>query len=181
MGEWFNAALGRYLVALPDGRTTYRYRHVMEQHIGRQLRTDEHVHHINGDKADDRIENLQIVDPKEHRLMHETEIQAGRAAKRLFEWSPLHPSCVECGSDRRKHFGAGLCSRCYGRKRSREKFGHRPRAPRQRIAKVCAECGAEFVVLDGPVVAQTRVCCSRSCASRRTAKRRWAKQGERSA
>jgi hypothetical protein len=43
-------------------RTTISYaRYLMSIHLKRYLTQDEHVDHINEDKADDRIENLQIL------------------------------------------------------------------------------------------------------------------------
>jgi hypothetical protein len=36
------------------------HRWVMEQHLGRPLYQDETVHHISGDKTDNRLENLQL-------------------------------------------------------------------------------------------------------------------------
>ena len=49
----------------------FQHRLVMEKKIGRYLRKDEFVHHINGIKTDNRPGNLQMFDSHSaHRLEH---------------------------------------------------------------------------------------------------------------
>lgn len=46
------------------------HRFVMEKHIGRKLNKNEIVHHIDGNKSNNNINNLQIMSKKEHRILH---------------------------------------------------------------------------------------------------------------
>lgn len=61
------------------------HRLIMERHIGRKLLPTEIVHHINDNKFDNRIENLQIVSRSEHNKMHKPKINDGLTNKQRFD------------------------------------------------------------------------------------------------
>ena len=69
-----------------NGRPIDEHRAIMEAHLGRKLTRFELVHHINGNKRDNRLENLKVVSPKEHSQEHEQQKH------------PLTWVCEVCGS-----------------------------------------------------------------------------------
>jgi hypothetical protein len=50
------------------GQNTHREK--MSEAVGRELSKDEHVHHINGNHRDNRIDNLLICSRSEHMKIH---------------------------------------------------------------------------------------------------------------
>ena len=50
----------------------FEHRLIVEKSIGRYLQPNERVHHIDGDKTNNSIENLIVLTHKEHRRIHKT-------------------------------------------------------------------------------------------------------------
>ena len=59
-----------------------QHRKIIEEKLGRRLLTSEVIHHINGDKTDNRLENLAVMSRSEHSSLHRKAEKA--AGKHLF-------------------------------------------------------------------------------------------------
>ncbi len=82
------------------------HRLVMEKHIGRILLLTEIVHHIDGDKQNNRIENLMLFkDNREH-------IGFSHSGKYSKNYTKGKKICIDCGN-LTKSYTAKRCWKCY--------------------------------------------------------------------
>ena len=69
-----------YKMITRNGKKVYEHRVIMEEHLGRKLTRGEEVHHKNGNKLDNRIENLELLTIAEHKSKHRDK-KTGRFLK----------------------------------------------------------------------------------------------------
>lgn len=62
-----------YVYITINDKLVREHRYIMEQHIGRSLSYNEVVHHINGNKSDNRLSNLEIKSRQLHAEDHGKE------------------------------------------------------------------------------------------------------------
>jgi hypothetical protein len=63
-----------YVIISVRGKSIYEHRFLMEKSIGRKLLRREHLHHKNGVKTDNRLSNLEIVTPSDHKKMKHSDV-----------------------------------------------------------------------------------------------------------
>jgi len=99
-GGWISPTNG-YKYVTYHGSPIEEHRLVMMKHLGRELEFNEQVHHKNGNRLDNRIENLMLLTNSEHQKIHGME-----RSKQCIR------ACARCGKVGKMH-GRGLCATCY--------------------------------------------------------------------
>lgn len=84
-----------------NGKGIDEHRHIMQLHLGRKLKRFEFVHHINGDKKDNRIENLELMNGHQHAIEHNQKYSISKL-------------CIVCGKEyiphKTKRLRSKVCS-----------------------------------------------------------------------
>ena len=107
-------------VWMPNGkaRRVKQHRWILECHLGRILISSEDVHHINGDKRDNRIENLQLIPHGEHSTLSNTTRKRRKGYK-----LKLSKESRKRRSERAKEMGLGTLGRAANAKARGENGG----------------------------------------------------------
>ena len=89
-----------------DGKKQRAHRVIMARHIGRPLRADEVVHHLDRDPLNNELSNLALMDRAQHEALHAREMRRYPDIKK----------CKRCGEvfvvNRRKRRRNVVCGEC---------------------------------------------------------------------
>lgn len=115
-GDYLYAKIPTHPNASKNGYVL-EHRVVVENKIGRLLRENEEVHHIDGNKHNNSQENLEVMLRGEHQRMHSTKYKDGHI---------LTFRCANCG------------------KEFKRKYNQRPEVKKYKLSFCSKRCSGKF-------------------------------------
>lgn len=93
-----------YVQSYKNGKSKRMHQIIMEEHIGRPLKENEVVHHIDGNKRNNDISNLLLTTRSEHAKIHRDVLdkslpvlQFSLDGTLIKKWSSARKACNELG------------------------------------------------------------------------------------
>ena len=119
-----------------DKRYVLEHRLIVEKFLGRYLKKAEFVHHKDGKRDNNKLNNLVLLNAGEHSILHSKD-------REVAGWSRKYASCVLCGKTTYKHAGRGLCKKCYRKEGAVKRREGRWRKVKMAVYedKSCQGCG----------------------------------------
>lgn len=149
-----------YLLGQVNKKPKRMHIYVWEKHNGK-VPKGYYVHHIDGNKTNNSIENLQLITPKEHNQHHCKEPQRLEMSKRNMEIARVEASKWH-GSEKGRSWHRELWKKTIGNKMERT------------VAKQCEVCGKTYFV--NPMCVNKSKFCGNNCKARALRQRRKAER-----
>ena len=98
-----------YMRICVNGKRVLEHRHIMETHLGRKLTNRERIHHINHNKTDNRIENLELMSSQsEHLKHHRFELLRNRKTNPVLP-PRMRKEIIKTGNSHRRNYKIRKC------------------------------------------------------------------------
>ena len=145
--KFYRYGAQKYFVKPKRKPTAYLHRAVWIRHHG-DIPDGYHVHHKDGDRANNQIENLELLTPKEHIHHHFDKDPVGRAEKR--------DKGLELAREAARDWHKSEEGLEWHRMRGEAMSGPKPRT----VPCTCQYCGTAFMAT------RTAIFCSKNCKVR---------------
>lgn len=142
-----------YRIVRRGKKKEYEHRIVMEEHIGRPLKKDDYVHHINGNTLDNRLENLQLMTDKEHGSHHHKRSFSVDRLKELMDSGMTFSQIAK--TLKKPYSTVQVAARELGLK-----YAHSQESRRRKREFACIQCGKVFI---RPDLTRRHSFCSFDC------------------